>query len=49
MTLCQSSSRMSKTKDKRDAETEVRLLEGIRRRCPDDERVWLALAEWYTA
>lgn len=29
-------------------EVEVRLLEGIRKRCPDDERIWRALAELYT-
>ena len=29
-------------------EAEVRLLEGVRRRCPDDDRVWRALAELYS-
>ena len=39
---------MSQHDDKREAETEVRFLEGVRRRCPDDDRVWRALAELYT-
>lgn len=33
---------------RREDEVEVRLLEGIRRRCPDDDRVWRALAGLYT-
>ena len=39
---------MSQRDDKREAEAEVRLLEGVRRRCPQDDRVWRALADLYT-
>lgn len=39
---------MSQRDEKRQAETEVRLLEGIRKRCPEDDLVWRALADLYT-
>ena len=39
---------MSKKHPTNDEETEIRFLEAIRRRCPDDDRVWRALAELYT-
>ena len=39
---------MSQLSDKRENEAEVRLLEGVRRRCPDDDLVWRALADLYT-
>lgn len=39
---------MNACNHKQEDEAEVRLLEGVRRRCPDDERVCRALAELYT-
>ena len=39
---------MKKTERRHEDEAEVRFLEGVRKRCPADDRIWRALAELYT-
>lgn len=39
---------MSERDQIQEDEAELRFLEGVRRRCPDDDRVWRALGELYT-